>query len=187
MPRKKSEQLWKRFRAACDEFFNERDKQAKPENDYYANLKAKRKLLEEIGAFVPSGDSEADSESMQDFAARWNAIGFVPFREKDALNKSYRDIMHDKFPQHTIRDIRGASRGITRNVRSEKDRLIDRYNKLQQDIVTYENNIAFFSKSKNSEPFIKQIQDNIDQAKAQLKELENKIREAEASEKSAEE
>ncbi len=187
VPRKKSEQLWKRFRAACDEFFNERDKHVKPENDFYGNLKAKRKLLEEVEAFVPTGDAAADSESMQDFAGRWNAIGFVPFREKDALNKSYRDLMHEKFPQHTIRDIRGASRGLARSVRSEKDRLVDKYNKLQQDIVTYENNIAFFSKSKNSEPFIKQIQDSIDQAKAQLKELENKIREAEASEKSAEE
>ena len=46
VPRKKSEQLWKRFRAACDEFFAERDKQAKPENDYYGNLKAKNRLIE---------------------------------------------------------------------------------------------------------------------------------------------
>ena len=48
VPRKKSEQLWKRFRAACDEFFNERDKNAKPENDFYGNLKAKKALVEEI-------------------------------------------------------------------------------------------------------------------------------------------
>ena len=50
VPRKKSEQLWKRFRAACDEFFAERDKNAKPENDFYGNLKAKQRLVEEIKA-----------------------------------------------------------------------------------------------------------------------------------------
>ena len=50
VPRKKSEQLWKRFRAACDEFFAERDKNAKPENDFYGNLKAKQALIEEIQA-----------------------------------------------------------------------------------------------------------------------------------------
>ena len=48
VPRKKSDQLWKRFRAACDEFFAERDKQSKPENDYYGNLRAKKKLIEDL-------------------------------------------------------------------------------------------------------------------------------------------
>lgn len=47
VPRKKSEQMWKRFRAACDEFFAERDKHASPENNYAANLKAKKALIEE--------------------------------------------------------------------------------------------------------------------------------------------
>ena len=52
VPRKKSEQLWKRFRAACDEFFAERDRNAKPENDFYGNLKAKQRLIEEIKSYV---------------------------------------------------------------------------------------------------------------------------------------
>ncbi|MBO6044489.1 MAG: DUF349 domain-containing protein, partial [Bacteroidales bacterium] len=67
VPRKKSEQLWKRFRAACDEFFENRDKQSKPENDFYGNLKAKRKLIEEIEAYVPGTDDDA---AMQDFVAK---------------------------------------------------------------------------------------------------------------------
>ena len=46
VPRKKSEQLWKRFRGACDEFFTARDNSAKPENDYYSNMKAKQRLVE---------------------------------------------------------------------------------------------------------------------------------------------
>ena len=57
----------------------------------------------------------------------------------------------------------------------EKDRLVQEYNKLQQDIVTYENNIGFFSASKNSEPLIKQMQERIEAAKQELKELEAKI------------
>ena len=65
---------------------------------------------------------------------------------------------------------------------SEKDRLIQQYGKLQQDIVTYENNIGFFSASKNSEPFIKQMQDRIDAAKQELKDLEIKIRTIESAE-----
>ena len=53
VPRKKGEQLWKRFRAACDEFFAERDKNGKPENDFHANLKAKKALIAEIKAYKP--------------------------------------------------------------------------------------------------------------------------------------
>ena len=60
VPRKRSEQLWKRFRAACDEFFAERDKNAKAENDFYGNLKAKQRLIEEIKAYVLIGDVAAD-------------------------------------------------------------------------------------------------------------------------------
>jgi uncharacterized protein YdcH (DUF465 family) len=62
---------------------------------------------------------------------------------------------------------------------TEKDRLVQQYNKLQQDIDTYENNIGFFSASKNSEPLIKQMQNRIDAAKLELKELEEKIRKIE--------
>ena len=66
--------------------------------------------------------------------------------------------------------------------KSEKDLLVDQYKALQQDIVTYENNIGFFAKSKNAEPLIKQMQERIDAAKQQLKELEGKIRQAEQKE-----
>ena len=171
VPRKKSEQLWKRFRAACDEFFAERDKNAKPENDYYANLKNKKKLIEEIAAYELKGGA-ADAEAAKAFAERWQAIGFVPFKEKEAVTKAYREAMA-KFPTA------GQRLGKGGKVLSAKETLIQQYNALQQDITTYENNIGFFSSSKNSEPLIKQMQERIDQAKAELKELEEKIRKAE--------
>jgi len=176
VPRKKSEQLWKRFRAACDEFFAERDKNAKPENDYYGNLKAKKALIEEINAYE-SKDAAADQAAAQEFAEKWRNIGFVPYKEKESIQKAYSDAMQAKFPDYSPRAGRGASRGpvASRKPVSEKDRLVQEYNKLQQDIVTYENNIGFFSASKNSEPLIKQMQERIEAAKQELKELEAKI------------
>ena len=177
VPRKKSEQLWKRFRAACDDFFAERDKNSSPENDFYGNLKAKKKVVEDILAFEPSDSETSNAEKMREFADRWSAIGHVPFKEKDAVTKAYRDAMNEKFPLFSQQ--RGAGRGQAPRQRSPKDALIDKYHTLQQDIVTYENNIGFFSASKNSEPLIKQMQARIDQAKAELKELEDKIRQAE--------
>ena len=173
VPRKKSEQLWKRFRAACDEFFAERDKNAKPENDFYGNLKAKQRLVEEIKAYVLTGDETADQEAMKAFQARWQEIGFVPFREKDNIAKAYKDAIQEKFPARE----RNARRGRgSRPQLSEKDRLIQKYSKLEQDIVTYENNIGFFSMSKNSEPLIMQMQERIAAAKAELSDLAEQIR-----------
>ena len=176
VPRKKSEQLWKRFRAACDTFFAERDKHAKPENDYYGNLKAKQRLIEEIKAYELKGD-ESDQQAMHDFQNRWQEIGFVPFKEKDNVAKAYKDAMA-KF--HTARPQRKGRGG---RQLSEQERLIQKYHQLEQDIVTYENNIGFFSMSKSSEPLIRQMEQRIADAKAELEALAAQIRQlAEAKE-----
>ncbi len=183
VPRKKSEQLWKRFRAACDAFFTERDKNSKPENDYYGNLKAKRALIDEINAYESKG-AEADQEAAREFAEKWRAIGFVPYKEKENVQKAYSEAFQAKFPDFSTRRPRTEGRGVgpSRKPLSEKDRLVQEYNKLQQDIVTYENNIGFFSASKNSEPLIKQMQERIEAAKVELKELEAQILKAQESE-----
>jgi len=173
VPRKKSEQLWKRFRAACDEFFAERDKNAKPENDFYGNLKAKQRLIEEIKAYELKND-DSDAAAMQDFQKRWQEIGFVPFKEKDNIAQAYREALNAKFP-NTGRGGNRRGRG-GKPALSEKDRLIQKYNQLEQDIVTYENNIGFFSMSKNSEPLVKQMQERIAQSKEELKALAEQIR-----------
>ena len=147
VPRKKSEQLWKRFRAACDEFFAERDKNSKPENDYYGNLRAKKALIDEINAYEPK-DAEADRAAAQEFAEKWRNIGFVPYKEKESIQKAYSEAIQAKFPDYSPRTARSAARGAApaRKPVSEKDRLVQEYNKLQQDIVTFENNIGFFLK-----------------------------------------
>ena len=175
VPRKKSDQLWKRFRAACDEFFAERDKNAKPENDYYGNLKAKNRLIEEMKAYELKGD-ESDFQALQEFQKRWQEIGFVPFKEKDNVAKAYKDAV-SRFPSNRPQRRTRGGRQL-----SEKEILINKYNTLEQDIVTYENNIGFFSMSKSSEPLVKQMQERIAQAKAELAKLAEQIRKAAESE-----
>ena len=172
VPRQKSDALWKRFRAACDSFFEARDKQPKDANDYYGNLKAKQRLIAEINAYELSGDAEADAEAGSKFSESWQAIGFVPFKEKDRIAQAYREAMA-KF---------NAGRGASRRQRpertpmTEKERLVKKYNQLEQDIVTYENNLGFFARSKNAEPLIRQMEERIAKAKEGLRSLEAEIR-----------
>ncbi len=168
VPRKKSDQLWKRFRAACDEFFTERDKNAKPENNFYANLKAKQKLIEDINAYELTGD---DSAAQEDFAKRWQDIGFVPFKEKEGINKAYREAVNAKFGNSS-----NTGRGRRQRTMSPREKLVQRYNELQQEIATYENNIGFFAQSKSAAPLIAQTQERIDKTKVELKALEDEIR-----------
>lgn len=181
VPRKKSEQLWKRFRAACDEFFTERDKHQKPENDFYGNLKAKKALIEEIKTFS-TDDETLKRDAAESFNERWLAIGFVPFKEKDAVAAAFKEAMQEKFPDfHGVGkndSRRGGNRG-QRGPMSEKDKLVQKYNRLQQDIDTYENNIGFFAASKNSAALISQMESRIEEAKNELKELEKQIRDVE--------
>ena len=145
--------------------------------------KAKRALIDEINAYEATDEAAAQTAA-QEFAQRWREIGFVPFKEKEAVQKAYSDAMQAKFPDFSPRASRGQMRtsSSSRKPMTEKDRLVQQYNKLQQDIVTYENNIGFFSASKNSEPLIKQMQERIDAAKQELKELEAKILKAQEGE-----
>ena len=186
VPRKKSEQLWKRFRAACDTFFEARDKSDdRPKNDFRANLAAKRALIDEIKAFEVPADADQASAASAEFAQKWNAIGFVPFKEKEAIAAAYKEAMQEKFPGFGQRQRReGGNRGDKRQAAplTEKDRLTQQYTKLQQEIQTYENNIGFFGLSKGAESLKAQMQERIDKAKADLRELMGKIRDLENKE-----
>lgn len=175
VPRKKSDQLWKRFRAACDEFFAERDKNVTPENDYYGNLKAKQRLIEEIKAYTLTGDKDQDYQAMADFSAKWQEIGFVPFKEKDKIAQAYKDALQETFQGMSLRSGR-RNRGAARGPKTEKERLIAKYNALEQDIVTFENNLGFFAMSKNAAPLIKQMEDRIAKAKEELSKIAEQIR-----------
>ena len=188
VPRKKSEQIWKRFRAACDAFFTARDNRGKGGNgDFAANLEAKRALIEEIKAYVPEADK--DAQAQKDFAERWSAIGFVPFKEKEAVTAAYREAMAEKFPGFGARGGRREG-GRGNNARGERerrpltetDRLKEQFTQLQQEIQTYENNIGFFGLSKGAEKLKAQMQERIDAAKAKLEALKAEIRAKEAEE-----
>ena len=182
VPRKKSEQIWKRFRAACDAFFTARDNRPDGQGSLSANLAAKKALIEEIKAYEPAADKDADAQ--KSFAEKWNAIGFVPFKEKDAIQAAYKEAMSSKFPGFGSRGPRRPERGAGRERRpmTETDRLKEQFNALQSEIQTYENNIGFFGLSKGAEKLKAQMQERIDAAKAKLEELKAQIRAKEAEE-----
>jgi hypothetical protein len=179
--RKKSDQIWNRFRAACDYFFDNKEKNyGGVDPQYVENLNKKLALIEEIKAYE-SADRAADAEAMKDFTARWNEIGFVPFKEKEKIQALYKEAMDSKF--HGLSRCRRGGRDGSRGqkevnpVRAEREKLVQKFRKKESEIATYENNIGFFASSKNADALVKEFTKKIEEAKAELAELEEKIKE----------
>ena len=174
--RKKSDQVWKRFRAACDAFFDSRDKHVGGQNAEQAeNLEKKRQLIDEIRAFAAEGKEDA-REALRAFQERWNAIGFVPFKEKTRIQDAYRKAISEVFGE--FREGAGRFAGkAERAVRSERDRLVQKFMKKEQEIATWENNMGFFSQSKNAEALLEELNKKIDIARQELASLEEEIKE----------
>lgn len=184
--RKKSEQIWKRFRGACDEFFENRDKHASEQNNQYAaNLAAKKAIIEEVKAFTPSENREENFTALKEFQTRWNAIGFVPFKEKSKIQNEFKKALDAQFD--ALRAAGAAERSgrrrfndtfskAERKVLSERDKLVQAFKTKEQEIATWSNNIGFFSKSKNAEQILADMNRQIEQAKQELAELEAKIK-----------
>ena len=122
-------------------------------------------------------DSIARVEQMAAMAmdSMKRAQGIVPENEVTVKTMpAYKEALNAKFPHNGRGNNRRARGG--RPALSEKERLIQKYHQLEQDIVTYENNIGFFSMSKNSAPLVKQMEDRIAQSKEELKALAEQIR-----------
>ncbi|MHC1704932.1 MAG: DUF349 domain-containing protein [Tenuifilaceae bacterium] len=190
VPRKHSDELWKRFRAACDFFFNNKSQYfAQIDNKYGDNLIAKEQLIEEIEKFQLLEDVEENLNALKDFQRRWADIGYVPIQQKEAIQKRYRDAVNKHFESLKIDEskrnllkfktrldgVQGNPRQENK-VRQERDKLFNRLRQIENDITLWENNIGFFAKSKNAEQMIKDVENKIEKGREEMKLLEEKIR-----------
>ncbi|MBO7278714.1 MAG: DUF349 domain-containing protein [Bacteroidales bacterium] len=180
--RKKSDQVWKRFRAACDHFFDNKEKNyGGVDPKLVENLQAKTQLIEEAKAYV-NVDEQTDFQAAREFFNRWNAIGFVPIREKNRLTAEYKAVMAEKFPNFSLdpRARRNAPRKENRSrqvaPRSEREILIQQFRTKESELATYENNIGFFAMSRNADALIAQLQEKINRTRIELQELEERIK-----------
>ncbi|MFA7458956.1 MAG: DUF349 domain-containing protein, partial [Bacteroidales bacterium] len=187
VPRKQAEAIWKRFRSACDIFFTRKAEHfSKIENSYEENLAAKQAILKELEAFDPSAVTNLQA-ALREFQNRWNQAGFVPARDKDRIQNEYRTLINRHFGHLNpgTMEKRGnfrGNRGRSDEPRSGRDKLIQRFRQLESDISVWENNMGFFAKSRNADKIIADTCKKIEDAKNELKELEEKIKQIEDNE-----
>ena len=183
--RRHSDAVWKRFRAACDHFFERKAAHfAGVDGEHEENLRRKLALLDEMAAAdVKAGGYEV----IKDFQRRWGEIGFVPIKQKDAIQKRYkaavdalfdalrgseRDRSMNRF-REKVSSLKGAG---DRRLRSERERLYNKVRQMEQDIALLENNIGFFTKSKNADALVAEVKAKIERAKAEMAATIEKVR-----------
>ena len=190
VPRKQSDAVWKRFRAACDFFFDEKSKHfSVVDHEQEENLVLKRALIEEIKNYELTKDEDADLAQMKEFQRRWTEIGHVPFKEKDVIQNEFRDAINVHFDHLKIDDqqrnllkfkskmsnFSSSSRGQNK-MRFERDKYITRLKQMENDLALLNNNIGFFANTKNAESLIDDVNRKIQSTQEKIELLKEKIR-----------
>lgn len=189
IPKKYSDDLWKRFTAACDHFFEQKKQagsgQRAAEN---ANLRTKRDIIARIQALL--ADAEANKNevaaTLRSLQQSWQETGHVPFREKDKLFDAYRDAVNEVRNRFALAEQRARRRRFEESVANiegdndklyrERERLVRALEARRRDLATYENNLGFLSsKSKSGDSLMRDMERRIERLKADIAEVEEKI------------
>lgn len=183
--RRHSDAIWKRFRAACDKFFERKSAHfASVENEYAENLRKKSELIEQM---LVADIKEGGHDMIKEFQRRWSEIGYVPIKHKDELQKRYKEAVDKLFGalrgsdreqsmsrfKEKVSSLRSAG---DKRLRTERDKLYNRVRQLEQEIALLENNIGFFSKSKGAEALIADVEEKIVRAKRDMADAIAKVK-----------
>lgn len=188
VPKKYSEELWKRFVGACDSFFEAKTKAtAGQRNEEQANLGRKKEIIDQLKALA-DGAAEDVAQKVRELQAQWNEVGHVPFRDKDKIYKQYREVVDQLYKELNLSQARRRLNNFKNNLHDrasqggstlsrERDRMMRAYEVMKSEIQTYENNIGFLSaNSKKGNSLVVEIQKKVEKLKDELNLLAQKIK-----------
>lgn len=186
--RRHSDSIWKRFITACDYFFDNKNKNVSSQkSEEQTNLEAKKALIEKVKAMDESLDTEEAITTLKEWIAEWNEIGHVPFKEKDKVYKAFHEAIDAQFDRlkvdqrdrrmksyrNNVSEMAGKGKG---KLYSERDRLMRTYERMKNDLQTYENNIGFLTiSSKGGSGLVKEMERKIEKLKAEMELTVKKI------------
>ncbi|MDE6007774.1 MAG: DUF349 domain-containing protein, partial [Muribaculaceae bacterium] len=183
--RKQADEVWKRFCAAVDEFYDARKKLFSGRRDEEAeNLKAKREVIEKLKAISEESERKDVIDTIRQLQADWQKIGHVPFRQKDAVTADYRRELDRLFSAFDLRDSRQRMRRFEGEVkkmegdesRRERDRLVRAIESRQAELKTIENNLGFFNvKSSAGNSMLKEFERKMQKIKDDIAQIKEKI------------
>ena len=187
VPKKLGDQLWSEFLTACNKFFDARNAaKSGAREEERANLQKKREVVEKLQAVT--ADTPDVQQTVQQLCDEYNAIGHVPYKEKDAIYEAYHaalDRLHKEMNVSTARrrldnfknNLKNVARQGEDALIGERGRLMRRYDQLRQEIQTYENNLGFLSaSSKKGNSLIDEMNRKVQRLKDDLALVRQKIK-----------
>ena len=195
VPRKQGDQLWKEFLGACNKFFDARNKlNAGARSEEHTNLDKKREIIAKLNELVENA-GEHLQKNMQDLIAEYNAVGHVPFKEKDKVYQEYHEVMDKLYKTLRSNNAKRHIHNFKNNLKNvaekganaldnERGRLLRRYDQLRAEITTYENNLGFLNAaSKKGNSLVEEMNRKVEKLKEDLKLVKEKIKAIDAENK----
>jgi hypothetical protein len=193
--KKYGDQLWNDFLAACNHFFEARNAaHAGTRNEEQANLEKKRTVVEKLKALLENAGGDAQAE-VRKLTEEYNAIGHVPFKEKDKIYAEYHEALDKIFKQLNVSTARKRLNNFKSNLKNvakrgdsaldnERGRLQRRFEQMKQEIQTYENNLGFLNaSSKKGNGLIDEMNRKVQKLKDDLELVKQKIKAIDAENK----
>lgn len=195
VPKKLGDKLWNEFLTACNHFFEARNSaNAGTRNEERTNLEKKRGIIEHLKALAENaGDNIQDK--VRELIDEYNAVGHVPFKEKDKLYKEYHDILDKLYKELNISTARRRLDKFKNNLKNvaekgadaldnERARLMRRYEAIKQEVQTYENNLGFLNaSSKKGNSLIDEMNRKVQKLKDDMNLVREKIKAIDAENK----
>ena len=184
--KKQSDTLWKRFVAACDYFFEAKNKQSnstrKVEHD---NLKAKKEVIALINEILVDENETEGGKKVRELMKKWQAIGHVPFKDKDKVYTEYKTAVDKAFDKFDMKEVKSTLSNYENSISQitdkdkiyrEREYLVRSYEQKRNDLKNFENNMGFFNAtSKSGNSMLKEMERRIQKIKDELSLIEKKI------------
>ena len=188
VPKKLGDKLWSDFLTACNHFFDARNNaNAGTRTEERANLEKKRDIISQLKALADNAEEDIQ-EKVRELVDQYNAVGHVPFKEKDNVYKEYHDILDRLYKELNITTARRRLDKFRSNLKNvaekgadaldnERSRLMRRYEQLKQEVQTYENNIGFLNaSSKKGNSLIDEMNRKVQKLKDDMNLVREKIK-----------
>ncbi len=188
VPKKLGDQLWEEFLGACNKFFEARKAAgAGTRSDERENLEKKRDVIERLKA-VAEEAGEGLQEKVQQLVEEYQAVGHVPFKEKDKLYEEYHAVLDKLYKELNISVAKRRLTKFKDNLKqvaergenaldSERARLMRQYEQLKQEVQTYENNLGFLNaSSKKGNSLIDEMNRKVQKLKDEVQLVREKIK-----------
>ncbi|HJD94123.1 MAG TPA: DUF349 domain-containing protein [Bacteroides togonis] len=187
--KKHSDVIWKRFITACDYFFEQKNQAgASQRSEEQANLEKKRAIIAQLEAIGEETEADTAIEQVRTLMKEWNAVGFVPFKDKDKVYKQYHALVDKLFERYNISQsnkklssfkntISNIQEGSPQALYREREKLMRAYDNMKSELQTYENNLGFLNAaSKKGNSLLTELNRKVEKLKADIDLVKEKIK-----------